>query len=174
MSTEPTAAAHAPPSTGLAAGITLAAIILIAGFIALGTALHLQPLYAGFTLLWFWTTVDMSDLKKLPAAVIGALAGTATSYMVQIGASTGNTALVIAALAIIIIALFMVIAQRMALVFNASYMLFVTVMNAPLIQQGENFQNVFASIALATLYFGGIFYIGSRIMAGRAAQAASA
>ena len=47
-------------------------------------------------------------------------------------------------------------------------------MNAPLIQAGENFQNVFASIALATLYFGGIFFIGSRIMAGRAASAAHA
>ena len=62
MSSNSTTAAP-PPSTGMAAAITLAAIILIAGFIALGTALHLQPLYAGFTLLWFWSSGDASDLK---------------------------------------------------------------------------------------------------------------
>ncbi len=173
MSSESTQAAP-PPSAGIAAAITLAVVILIAGFIALGTALHLQPLYAGFTLLWFWSTVDMSDLKKLPAAVIGALAGTGTSYIVQIGASTGNTGLVVAALLIIVLALFLLIAQRMPLIFNPSYMLFVTVMNAPLIQAGENFLNVFASIALSALYFGGIFLIGTRVMAGRAARAANA
>lgn len=173
MSANSTTAAP-PPSTGMAAAITLAAIILIAGFIALGTALHLQPLYAGFTLLWFWTSVDASDLKKLPAAVIGALAGTGVAYMVQTGAATGNAGLALAALGIIIVALFLLIAQRLPLIFNPSFMLFVTVMNAPLIQAGENFQNVFASIALATLYFGGIFFIGSRIMAGRAASAAHA
>ena len=163
-----------PPSTGIAAAITFAAIVLIAGFIAIGTALHLQPLYAGFTLLWFWSSVDASDIKKLPAAVIGALAGTATSYLVQYGTVTGNAALVVLALAIIIVALFMVIAQRLPLVFNASYMLFVTVMNAPLIQAGETFANVFASIALSALYFGGIFFVGAKVMANRAARVANA
>jgi hypothetical protein len=167
--------AGAPPQLplGQAAIVTLGVIVVIAGFVALGAWLHVTPLYAGFLLLWAWSALHELSMQALPGALIGALTGAGMSFLLQTGAATGNTALIIAALLLMVAALFLVVAGRAALACNQSTMLFITVLNAPVIQAGEDFRQVIVAIALGAVWFGIVAWVISRIVPAPAAAPAS-
>ncbi len=154
---------------GMAAIVTGGVVLLIAGFIALGLLLGLTPLYAGFLLLWYWGSVDMVARKALAPLLIGACGGTATAWLLQYGAVHGGLAGVAPVLGLIVAAIYFQLRGWLPLLINRPYMLYLTVMAAPLLQAGESFAHVMASIALATLYFGGIVTLGQIIAARRAA-----
>lgn len=166
--------AGAPPQLPLmqAAVVTLGVIVVIAGFVALGAWLHVTPLYAGFLLLWAWSALHQLSMKALPGALVGALTGAGMSFLLQTGAATGNTGLVLLALALMIAAVFLVVAGRAALVCNQSTMLFITVLNAPVIQAGEDFRAVIVAIALGAVWFGLVAWVIGRIVPSPAAAAA--
>lgn len=83
-----TPAAEAAPAlpVGMAALVTLGLIVVIAGFVAIGIAAGIAPLYAGFLILWYFGSVDNLETKSLPALFVGALAGLGTSWLIQYGA----------------------------------------------------------------------------------------
>lgn len=174
MST-PSASAGAPPQLplGQAAIVTLGVIVVVAGFIALGAWLRVTPLYVGFLLLWAWSALHQLSLKALPGALIGALAGASMSFLLQTGTATGNMALVTLALLLMIAAVFLVVAGRAALVCNQSTMLFITVLNAPVIQKGEDFRQVIVAITLGALWFGVVAWVISRIVPAPSTAAAT-
>jgi hypothetical protein len=163
--------ADPPLPLGLALAITAGVIVAVAGFVALGAWLHVGALYAGFLLLWVWSTLDNLALKALPAALAGALTGAALSFLLQTGTAAGSMPLVVLALALMIVAVFLVVAKRAAGVCNASTMLFITVLNAPLLQAGEDFRMVIAGIALGAVWFGMIAWLIVRVVPGAAASA---
>lgn len=177
MSTQAGAAAASPQSQplplplGHALIVTIGVLVAVAGFIALGAWLHVKPLYAGFLLLWVWSALDKLSLKALPAALLGALAGTGLSYVLQSGTATGNSALVMLAIGLMLGAVFLVVAGRAALVCNQSMMLFITVLNAPLLQSDEDFRGVTIAIACSAVWFGAIAWVIARLTAGKAASA---
>lgn len=146
-----------------AAVITLIAIVLIAGFIVIGAVTGIVPLYAGFLLLWYWTTVTHSQLSALAPATLGGLVGAGMSYLLQTGVAAGSAPIVVLALGLMVVALFLVIAGRLATVCNASTMLFVTVFNAPVIQKGEDFRQVIVATALGMVWFGVTIGLLSRL-----------
>jgi hypothetical protein len=170
-----TAQAASPPlmPLGQALIVTLGVVIAIAGFVALGLWLHVTPLYAGFLLLWFWSSRDQLALKALPPALIGALLGAGLSFLLQTGTAAHNPALIVLALCLMIGAVFLVVAGRAAFVCNESTMLFITVLNAPLLQSGEDFRGVIVAIALGGVWFGAIAWAIARF-APAAAGAGSA
>ncbi len=153
---------------GMAAIVTGGVVLLIAGFIVLGLLLGLTPLYAGFLLLWYWGSVDMVERKALAPLLIGACGGTATAWLLQYGAVHGGLAGVAPVLGLIVAAIYFQLRGWLPLLINRPYMLYLTVMAAPLLQAGESFAHVMAAIALATLYFGGIVTLGQIIAARRA------
>ena len=159
-----------PIATGPALGITAAVIIALIGFIALGAWIDVAPLYAGFLFVWLWSTLDTMDFKALAPSLVGALAGTGMSYLLQLGTHTANVQFIVLALLLMIIALFCVIAKRLPTLCNASTMLFITVLNAPPVQQHEDFRAITAAIVLSVLWFGGITWIIGWVVAGRAAR----
>ncbi|KUR72519.1 hypothetical protein AQZ52_04550 [Novosphingobium fuchskuhlense] len=164
MSTPAGAAAPKQLPLGQAAIITLGVVIVIAGFVALGAWLHVTPLYAGFLLLWAWSALHELSLRALPGALIGALSGAGMSFLLQTGAATGNAPLVVLALALMVGAVFLVVAGRAALVCNQSTMLFITVLNAPVIQAGEDFRQVIIAIMLGAVWFAAIAWVISRFV----------
>lgn len=164
MSTSSGAAAPKQLPLGQAAIVTLGVIVVVAGFVALGAWLHVTPLYAGFLLLWAWSALHELALKALPAALIGALAGAGLSFLLQTGTAMGNPAIIVAALLLMIGAVFLVVAGRAALVCNQSTMLFITVFNAPVIQAGEDFRQVILAVALGAVWFAAVVWIISRIV----------
>ena len=76
--------------------------------------------------------------------------------------------LIVLALGLMVAALFMVVAGRAQLVCNQSTMLFVTVLNAPLLQSGEDFRGVTVAIALAAVWFSAIVWAVGRLVPGPA------
>lgn len=166
------APAHAAPmGLGAAAAVTLGIIVLLAGYIALGTALGLVPLYAGFLLIWYFGAIDLLEPGALPALVIGALCGTGTAFLLQQGLAMYGPTGTLPVLALIVFALFCQLVGWLPLAINRAYMLYLTVMAAPLVQEHERFAPVFLAIVVATVYFGGIVLIGRRLAAGRAQAA---
>lgn len=135
--------------------MTTIGVVLIAGFIAIGAVMHIVPLYAGFLLLWYWTSVAHSDLRALAPTIIGGLVGAGLSYMLQTGAAIGSVPLMLLALGLMVVVLFVVIAGRLPLVCNASTMLYITVFNAPALQKAEDFRQVIIATVLGLIWFGG-------------------
>lgn len=173
MSTPAGAAAPHRMPLGQAAIVTLGVIVVIAGFIALGAWLRVTPLYAGFLLLWAWSALHELSLKALPGALIGALVGASLSFMLQTGAMMHSPQLIVLALLLMIGAVFLVVAGRAALFCNQSTMLFITVLNAPVIQAGEDFRQVIVAIALGAVWFGAVAWVISRFVPAPAAPAAT-
>ena len=160
-------AAPMPPAQmplGQAAIVTLGVIVVVAGFVALGAWLHVVPLYAGFLLLWAWSALHELSLKALPAALAGALAGAGMSFLLQTGTALANPALIALALLLMIGAVFLVVAGRAAFFCNQSTMLFITVLNAPVIQKGEDFRQVILAVVLGALWFGAVAWVISRFV----------
>ena len=168
MSAQAGAAAASPMPLSHAVIVTIGVVVAIAGFVALGAWLHVGPLYAGFLLLWVWSALHELSFKALPAALLGALTGAGLSYLLQTGTAAASPALIVLALGLMVAALFMVVAGRAQLVCNQSTMLFVTVLNAPLLQSGEDFRGVTVAIALAAVWFGGIVWAVGRLVPGPA------
>ena len=154
--------------------ITVIAVVLIAGFVVIGAVLHVVPVYAGFLLLWYWTSVTHSDLRALAPAVVGGLTGAALSYLLQTGAAMASVPLILAALGLMIVALFLVIAGRLPLFCNASTMLYVTVFNAPALQKAEDFRQVIVATVLGMIWFGLTIGLLGRLAPAPAAQSAPA
>lgn len=154
---------------GTAALVTSGVVLLIIGFLALGAALGLGPLYAGFLLLWYFGSIDVLETGALPSLALGAIAGTAIAWLLQHGVATWGAAGAIPALVIIIVAIFLQLLGKLPLAINRATMLYITVMAAPLLQQHERFEKVLAVIALATVYFGGIVWLGRWFAARRKA-----
>ena len=86
------------------------------------------------------------------------------SFLLQTGTASGNAAIIVLALLLMIGALFLVVAGRAALVCNQSTMLFVTVFNAPVIQAGEDFRQVIIATALGAVWFGAVVWVVSRFV----------
>ncbi len=157
------ASAPTPLPLGQALIVTIGVIVAVAGFVALGAALHVVPLYAGFLLLWAWSALHALSLKALPAALAGALTGAALSFTLQAGAAMASPALIALALLLMLGAVFMVVAGRAALLCNQSTMLFITVLNAPLLQAGEDFRAVTLAIVLGAVWFGSVAWVVGRL-----------
>lgn len=171
---QPAHAANPPPPTlGIGLMIWAGVIAAIVGFIAIGYALQLVPLYAGFTLLWYWANLDKMSFALAPATLVGALGGVANAWALQWAAANGNVPAIVAALVVLALVLLMTILERGRLVCNASYMLFITVCGAPLLQQGEDFAAVVETLLVGALYFGGLVWLAMRIFAGSKVEEAA-
>ncbi len=157
---------------GMAIIATGVIVLLIAGFIALGFLLGLMPVYAGLLLLWYWGSVDMIEGKALGPLIVGAWGGTATAWLLQYGAVHAGLMGAAPVLVLISVAIYFQLRGWLPLLINRPYMLYLTVMCAPLLQAGESFPDAMIAIAAATLYFGGIITAGRAIMARRGAVSA--
>jgi len=155
-----------PAMTGTTAAIvTVVIVALVVGFVVLGALLGLVPLYVGLLLVWYWGSIDELDAKGFAAVVIGACGGTATAALLHYAAPWGGGA-VLAVLGLIVAAIYCQLRGWLPLLINRPYMLYLTVMCAPLLQAQESFAQVFGALAAGTVYFGGVI-LGGRFLAQR-------
>ena len=174
VATAEVSTAHSGPPVSLGSAVLqiLVGVAAITGFVWLCSALGLVSLYAGFLLVWYWATVDKLDFKLAPATIVGAIGGAATAWAYQLATQAGSRAGMIAVLLVVLVAAFLQTMQYLPFLFNASYMLFLTVGFAPLIQGGEQFQKFSLTILISAIYFGGLIFIGTRLAAANAARRA--
>lgn len=148
----------------------LAAIVIIAvvGFIVLAAVLHIVTAYAGLLLFWYWGILDDADMRKLPSALLGALLGVGTAWLLQLAGGSHDAAALIAVLVFIVVAIFVQVTELAPIAINRCFMLFLTVAAAPLLQAKQNFAAVEAAVLFGAVYFGLIVFLLSRLQ-GKAA-----
>ena len=153
--TNPPAAAAPGPVAGIA--ITAIVLVLIVAWIVLGVSvlhLHDTSLVGGFLMLWYWANNEQLELKRLPAALIGAVVGIGLGWALVYGAvnygSTGLTAAVL----LLVLALYLDVIKAVPLVVNTSTMLYVTIAGGPLVQLHVKWTELVLSTVIGGLFFG--------------------
>jgi hypothetical protein len=145
-----------PPPPSLLAGLGVAAALVTAiiGWFALGGAfLSESTLFGGLMLLWYWAKVEHLSMQRLPASIMGALVGIGVAWAMFYGALNYGASGFVLGLLLLIIAIYLDIAQVIPLFVNASTMLFSIVAAAPLVQLKVNW----VELCLATIG-GGVFF----------------
>lgn len=134
--------------------IWVIALVLIIAFVVIGLKLGLVPVYAGFLLWWYWSTVGQSDPRALIPALAGSIFGTSLSWLLQTGVLGGNVPLIVAALALMALTLLLLIAGRLPWLCNGAATLTITIFNAPVIQGHEDFRGLLIATVLGFVWFG--------------------
>jgi len=93
MTEAPQAAAPPSPIAGL--GVVAIIVAAIVGWAILGSAIVDElSLFGGFLMLWHYANMEQLDIKRLPAALLGAVVGLVLAwqvvYLTQLYGSTGT------------------------------------------------------------------------------------
>ena len=142
------------PPLGLGLAITGAIAVAVTAWIALGAYGLKEPsYYVALVLFWYWTTVDQSDFRRLPAAFMGAAMGLGVTWVMK--SLTGAFGWWGVALGGLVIAA-VILADIMAwakIVFNGCTTLFLTVAGIPLIAGPTNFVEAGIALVVGTVFF---------------------
>ena len=153
--TNPPAAAVPGPVAGIA--ITAIVLVLIVAWIVLGLSvlhLHDTSLVGGFLMLWYWANNEQLEIKRLPAALIGAVVGIGLGWALVYGAANYGSTGLTAAVLLLVLALYLDVIKAVPLVVNTSTMLFVTLAAAPLVQLHVDWPELLISTVVGGLFFG--------------------
>lgn len=174
MTETPPAAAPPSPIAGL--GIVAIVVAAIVGWAILGSAIVDElSLFGGFLMLWHYANIEQLDIKRLPAALLGAVVGLVLAWQVvcltQLYGSTGT----IIGLLVMVVGIYLQMINILPMLFNASAMLFLTVAAAPLVQLKVNFINLGISTVVGGLFFAGFIeavkWIATKLMTPAASAA---
>ncbi len=156
MAETPPATTVAPPPGPLAGlAILIIVLVLIAAWLAIGSLfLQQTSLIGGFLMLWYWANNEQLQIKRLPAAIIGAVVGIGLGWALVYGTVNYGTTGLIAALLLLILALYLDIIKAVPLVVNTSTMLYVTIAAAPLVQLHVDWLELVLSTVIGGLFFG--------------------
>lgn len=156
MADTPPAVAVAPPPGPIAGlAILVIVLVLIVAWIVIG-GMFLQPvsLFGGFLMLWYWSNNEQLQFKRLPAAIIGAVVGIGLGWFIVYGTVHFGTPGTLAAVLLLVLALYLDIIKAVPLVVNTSSMLYVTVAAAPLVQLNVIWPELVLSTVVGGVFFG--------------------
>ena len=162
-------AAEAAPSPVVGLGIVAIVVVGIIGWAILGSQIVDElSLFGGFLMLWHYANIEQLDIRRLPAALMGAVVGLVLAWqVVYLTQTMGSTGTVIGLL-IMVAAVYLQIINALPLFFNAAAMLFLTVAAAPLVQLKVNFINLGISTVVGGLFFAGFIeavkWIATKVM----------
>lgn len=162
------------PAISLAqAGVILAGLLLLlAIYIAAGSALGLGALFAGNLFLFYWAGINELSLPALPAAVVGSLAGIANGALFAIlPPLVGTVPAVAIGLLVLIAAIYILILRRLPLVFNNAYMLQINVVLIPPVLSEGKFIGMAIAVAFSAAFWGGLVLAGELVRRRRGAAA---
>lgn len=158
--------------------VLMAIVVLLAGYIGLAYLLHVAAIFAGSLFLFFWVGVEKAAQAAFIATLVGAIGGIANASLFHASLATafaidpGLAAL--AGLGLVMLAVYMVLIHKASVLFNQSYLLFVTVGAIPQLSDAGIFVSMVEGVLLSAVYFGGIAWILRRIGARRDLNAAAA
>jgi len=144
----------------------------VAAFIYLGTTIGLTTGFAGFTLLWYWATVEQAEFNRLVPSVVGALVGVGLAWLFAVLPVKFGMEGLVAAYAVTASALFVVILNWLPQAVNGATMLFVTILGAPALLTTVNFPQLVEAVVLAAVFFAAVVYGAKVYVAARDKKAA--
>ncbi len=157
------------PSPKMAVAILAVVVVaIIAWFVVASRIVSEVSFIGGFLMLWYWAAIDELSVKKLPASLLGALAGIGLAWVLFFGVHNyGSTGLAVGLVAVLA-AIYSEIRKVIPLVINQATMLFLTVAAAPLIQLHVNWLELCIATVLGAVFFAGFIegvkWIGGKLM----------
>lgn len=161
---------EAAPMTPLKGLLVLLAIIVVIGaFVALCLALDIHQMWAAFLFLLYWAGIEHVAFDKLLPCLMGAVGGLLLAWSEQLLPGLLGEMGGLAFFGLILVAVYCQVMGWVSVLVNLTFMLFLTVGTMPAVQKGLDFPEAFMAIGLGCIYFAGLAWIGTRVMAGRAA-----
>ena len=157
-----------------AAGVLFGLVVVLAVYVYLAHVLGLIALFAGNLVLFYWAGIDHLKLQALPAVVVGSLGGILNGALFAllpplIGEGLGA----LAALLVLLAAIYFLILQWLPLVFNNAYMLFLNVALIPAVLGEGRFIEMSVAVLFSAAFWGGVVFVGRRVASSRAAHKAA-
>jgi len=171
MTAQPTSDAHTPP-TPLAAAVILA-ILVVAGvtFIYANTMLGISDFWAGFLFLTYWMAAEQVQPGAFVGSAVGAVVGLLVALGLQVLPHLYGNAGEIAAVIIMLAAIYLQIVGWLKVAFNFSTMIFLTAGAAVPIQAHADVLNALKALVLGIVFFGAIVMSAQKLAARRTAKA---
>ncbi|MAL93737.1 MAG: hypothetical protein CME40_01430 [Haliea sp.] len=169
--TNPEAPLPMTPAKGL--GVLLGIIVVVAGFIAINSALDVHEFWAGFLFLLYWAGIEHVAWDKLAACVVGSVVGLTLAWLLFALPGWFGEAGGFIFLGLILVVIYCQVMGWLPVAINLTTMLFLTAGTIPAVQEGVNFGDAFIALGLAFAYFIGLVWVGTRLMARKAAPQAA-
>lgn len=164
------AARAAPKPTPVKGLVIVGALVVVIGlFVALGYALRVAQLWAGFVFLLFWGQ-EQFKFEKLSACVLGALCGLGVAYAVQVLPPALGPAGLALIVGLIPVMMYCAVMGWLAVAINTTCWAFLTIGTIPVIQAQVDFPGSFAALALGVAYFAGLAWLAHLFMQRAAAK----
>lgn len=155
--------AHVKHSPAAGAVILAVVVFLLATYLIGGAMMHVAPLYAGLFFAVYWGNIRKAQLNAWFPAVLGAVGGTLLAWGLVLGKMHYGVPGLLFMLALIILALYLDIIQSVPQLFNASFMIYLTLGGIPsVVAYGDYVMIIVAMLAAAAL-FGGAVLIAQRL-----------
>ncbi|MBK8630018.1 MAG: hypothetical protein IPN84_07370 [Sphingomonadales bacterium] len=156
MSEQQEEAAGLSPFNGFL--VLLLIVAAIVGWILIGSKfLGVTSFFASFLFLWYWAAVEQADYGQWTQSVVGALVGLLLAWQsAWLGVHYGQNGM-IAGIVIMLAAIYVQVMNWVPIAINRSTMLYLTVLSAPAILMGKDFNPVEVSIAIVG---GAVFFAG--------------
>lgn len=153
-----------PPRVGAVQAliVTLVLVPLIAAYLAIGAAIGLEPLFAGFLFSLYWGAFKGMALPEFWPALAGSLAGLGLAALMHILPLHIGIAGMAIGLLLIIAAVYLYILQAWPFVANHALLLFLTVGTIPALQSQADFAGMAAAVLLGAAYCGGLMLLMTR------------
>lgn len=160
-----------PPSAARTLALLPVIVVLITGYIAVGTVLGIAAsLFAGFFFLVYWLAMKQGAPKEFAPTLLGGLGGLGLAWVIHtLPASFGMPGQIVGTV-LLLAAIYVQIRDLWPLVINLPFMLFMTLGLVPQVAEQADFVGMGFAVIFAAAYFGGAQYLGVRL-ARRAATA---
>ena len=171
MTSQASTNAHTPP-TPIAAAVILA-ILIVAGvaFIYANTVLGLSDFWAGFLFLTYWMAAEQVQPGAFVSSAVGAVVGLLVALGLQVLPHLYGNAGEIAAIVVMLAAIYLQIVGWLKVAFNFSTMIFLTAGAAVPIQAHADVLNALKALVLGIVFFGAIVMGAQKLAAMRTAKA---
>lgn len=152
---------HSPAAGAV---ILVVVVFLLAAYLIGGAMLHVAPLYSGLFFAVYWGNIRKAQLNEWVPAVLGALGGTLLAWGLVLGKTHYGVPGLLLMLGLIILALYLDIIQALPQVFNASFMIYLTLCGIPSVVVDGDYVMIMVAMIGAAVLFGGAVLIAERSM----------
>lgn len=160
----------AVPMTPLKGLLVLLGVVVVVGiFITINLSLGVHEFWAAFLFLLYWTGLEHAAFDKLAPCAVGAVVGLGTAWLLQALPQQMPEQGLYIVFGLIAVLVYLQIMGWLTVAVNLTTMLLLTVGTIPAVQQGLDFSHAFISLGLGFVYFTGLVWVGTRLMAGRSA-----
>ncbi|MBC2650228.1 hypothetical protein H7F50_00360 [Novosphingobium flavum] len=144
-------------------------IVAVAGLVAIGMILKLTALYGGFLFVLYWTGLGRAAPDQFWPALLGAQGGIALAWsFTGLPALLGPVPGMAVALALVLLAVYLLLLHRARWVVNHAMMLFLTVGAIPALMDGATLSQMSRAVVVTAAYVGALVLAGRRLAGRRA------